>query len=49
MSDLSDVVSTGATPAPAFVAPATSQSFTISNLGTTNITTVKLIAFANNL
>ena len=49
MSDLSDAVSIGATSTTAPVAPAASQSFTVSNLGTTNITTVKLIGSANYL
>ena len=46
MFDLNDAVSVGATPTPAFVA---SQSFIVSNLGTTNITIVKLIGSANYL
>ena len=50
MYDLSDAVSAGgATPALASVAPAASQSFTVSNLETTNITTIKLIESANYL
>jgi len=49
MFDFSDAVSTGAIPGSATVAPATSQSFSISNLGTTNITTIKLIGLANYL
>ena len=46
---MNDIISVGATLAIAPVALATSQSFTVSNLGTANITTVKLIGSANYL
>ena len=49
MSNLSDAISVGATPAIAPVAPVASQSFVVSNLETTNITIVKLIGFTNFL
>ena len=49
MSNFNDVVSAYVVPAPATVAPTASQSFSISNLGTTNITIVKLIESANYL
>ena len=49
MSDFNDVIFADAIPAPSHIAPATSQSFTVSNFGTTNITTIKLIGSTNYL
>ena len=49
MSDFNDAVSASAILASTPVALAASQSFTVSNLETTNITTVKLIGSTNYL
>ena len=50
MSDFNDAVSTNVTPASvSAVAPTASQSLVVSSLGTTYITTVKLIGSANYL